>query len=168
MAALPPAAASFKLLPTAGFAVVAMLLAGCTDPASAVASAPEISFKTDDGGGCIDLAPGVTIDQAVEQQDPATSLPIRFDVHFAVDVRGFDKNDVMVQGTAAAGAAVTVTPVKGSRRRYEVRVAKLQPGTISVSVTSAAAMSVGKCTSLTAGSTSTDNTVTYAPPANSR
>ncbi len=169
MAAFPPAATSFGL-PAAAFAVVAFILSGCADPASAVASGPEAAFKSGGGGGgCLDVAPGVTIDQAVDQPDPATSLPIRFLVHFDVDVRGFDKNDVVVQGTAAAGASVTITPVNGSRKRYEVRLTKLQQaGTITVSVASAAATAAGKCPSLTAGSTSTDNAVTYMPLANSR
>ncbi|MBU0484223.1 MAG: lamin tail domain-containing protein [Proteobacteria bacterium] len=104
-------------------------------------------------------APTVTINQAVGQNDPATSTPINFTVTFNENVTGFDiPADVTLSGTAAPTTAV----ITGTGP-YNVAVSGMSSiGTIIAEINSAVAQDLAGNTN--AASTSTDNQVTYTPP----
>lgn len=103
--------------------------------------------------------PSVDVEQAGGQGDPTTTGPINFTVTFSESVTGFDATDVVIGGTAGATTAV----VSGGPAIYNVAIDGMTtPGTVTASVAAnAAADGVGN---LSLASTSTDNTVTFAPP----
>ena len=104
--------------------------------------------------------PNVTINQATDQADPATSGPIRFTVVFSEAVTGFTAADVTLSGTASGTLTATVT---GSGPTYTVSVSGMSgPGTVSATIPAGAAQDAAGNPSLAA--TSTDTTVTFAPP----
>jgi hypothetical protein len=106
--------------------------------------------------------PSVTINQAADQADPATSSPIRFTVIFSKPVTGFTAEDVVLGGTAPGPLAATVS---GSGTTYTVSVSGMSdPGTVTASIPAGAAQdAVGN---LSLAATSTDNTVAFdgTPP----
>jgi hypothetical protein len=100
-------------------------------------------------------APTVTIDQAADQADPATTLPIRFTVVFNEPVTGFGAEDVVLFGTAPGVLTVEVT---GSGTTYTVAVSGMTGnGTVRARVAACAAMDAAGNQSV--ASTSTDNTI---------
>lgn len=140
----------------APFLLVA-LVAGCDAPAAAVAALSDARLESD--GGCIDLAPGVTIEQAPEQTDPTRTQPIRFAVTFEVPVVGFDASDVVLGG---AGKGATAMVTANGDRSYTVEVSNLQrAGNVTAKIPSSAASAPGLCNNLTAASTSSDNEVRF-------
>lgn len=103
--------------------------------------------------------PSVTIDKKVGQADPASSLPILFEVNFSESVVGFDAADVARTGTAPGGTIA----VTGSGAVYEVAVTGVTgDGTVILSVPAGGATDLAG--NGNAISTSTDNTVTFAAP----
>lgn len=72
----------------------------------------------------------VTINQGATQADPTSSLPVYFDVEFALPVTGFTNAGVVVTGTAGA----TTSRVSGSGTTYVVTV----PGGPLVTINKAA------------------------------
>lgn len=98
----------------------------------------------------------VTVNQAADQPDPASSGPIRFAAVFARAVADFAAADVSVGGTAGAKTAA----VTGSGTTYTVAVDGMSTdGTVTVSIPAGVATdSTGR---KNAASTSIDNTVTY-------
>lgn len=139
---------------------VLVLLAACGESAPTSLAAPDVRLESD--GGCIDLAPGVRVEQADDQPDPAKSLPVRFVVTFDVPVTGFDGDDLILGGKAGDGATATVTPREGDAAVYDVAVSNVRrAGAVTVSVRSAAAVAPGLCNNLTAASTSIDNEVRF-------
>ncbi|HYG94411.1 MAG TPA: glycine-rich protein [Nocardioides sp.] len=103
--------------------------------------------------------PSVTINQAPGQPDPTTTPSVEFAVVFSEPVTGFSAADVVVSGTAPGAL---VAPIAGSGSSYTVRVAGMNgPGTIVVSVPAEAAQDAAG--NWSTASTSTDDTVTYAP-----
>jgi hypothetical protein len=103
--------------------------------------------------------PSVTINQAADQTDPANSGPIRFTVVFSEDVTGFTAADVTLGGTAPGSLTAVVT---GSGPTYTVSVSGMTgPGTVTATIPAGVAQDVAGNLSL--ASTSTDNSVTFAP-----
>jgi len=97
------------------------------------------------------IAPSVTINQAVGQGDPTNDSPIDFTVVFSESVADFATGDV----TVSSGTAV----VSGGGTTYNVAVSGMDQGALIASI------DAGRATD-TAGnantaSTSTDNSVTY-------
>jgi hypothetical protein len=104
-------------------------------------------------------APTVTINQAADQSDPATSATVRFTVVFSEAVTGFTSADVSLAGSTANVSSATVT-VTGSGTTYTVEVSGITSnGTVTASVAAGAAADAANNQS--AASTSTDNTVQY-------
>lgn len=133
-----------------------LLAAGCREPVAAVVGMPAARFE---GSGCIDLAPGVTIDQSDSQADPAREQPIRFTAVFDVPVTGFDASDVVL---GKVGDEATVTVTTNDNRTYLVEVSNLRrSGTLTVTIPGSAAIAPGLCNNLSAASTSTDNEVRF-------
>jgi methionine-rich copper-binding protein CopC len=108
-------------------------------------------------------APSVTVEQAPEQGDPTTTLPVAFDVRFSEPIDELQASDVVLGGTAGA-TTVSVEAVAGDAPNTAYRVTVLdaaQAGTITVSIPAGAVTNqnlVGNT-----ASTSVDNVVTYAP-----
>lgn len=105
--------------------------------------------------------PGVTINQAASQPDPALASPINFTVQFDQPVIGFATGDVGLSGTAGA----TTATVTGSGATYNVAVSGITAsGTVIASI--AAGVCTNACAASNNTSTSTDNTVTIncVPP----
>jgi subtilisin-like proprotein convertase family protein len=103
--------------------------------------------------------PTVTINQAAAQTDPTNFPPINFTVVFDQPVGGFTSGDVTVSGTAAGFLVALVT---GGPTIYNVAVSGMTScGTVTVNIPA------GVCANALAepnlASTSTDNTVTFAP-----
>lgn len=110
-------------------------------------------------GGGDTSAPAVTINQASSQADPTSATPILFDVVFSESVSGFDANDVALGGTAGATTAV----VSGGGAAYRVAVSGMtSSGTVTATVP--AGVVADAAGNLNPASTSTDNTITFAPP----
>lgn len=123
----------------------------------AAGNANSTSTSTDNDVLFDNEVPTVTIDQAMGQGDPATTLPIDFTVIFSEAVTGFDADDVIITGTAGGTPTVTVS---GAGAVYNVAVDGITvSGTVIAAVRAGAAMdAVGN---LSLASTSTDNTVTF-------
>ncbi|MFK3967151.1 putative Ig domain-containing protein [Ensifer adhaerens] len=106
----------------------------------------------------VDTKPTVTINQAGSQSDPSAKTSIAFDVVFSKPVTGFSAGDVQISGTAGA----TTANVSGSGANYTVSVSGMtQAGTVMASIPAGKATSVAGFTN--DPSTSTDNSVNYAP-----
>jgi hypothetical protein len=103
--------------------------------------------------------PSVTINQAAGQSDPALFTPILYTVVFNQDVTGFVTGDVSFTGSTAGGTLVGT--VSGGPISYTVTVTGMTTsGTVIASVPASVATGVGGPNLI---STSTDNTVTWAP-----
>ena len=106
------------------------------------------------------MAPTVTVEQGAGQGDPTAASPIVFDVLFSEPVTGFTDVDVAFTGSTAGGTLVGA--VSGSGTTYTITVTGMTTaGTVVPSLLAGAAVDVGSNPS--AASTSTDNTVTWAP-----
>ncbi len=103
--------------------------------------------------------PSVTINQASGQADPTAASPINFTVVFASSVTGFATGDVTISGTAGGTKVATVT---GSGTTYNVAVTGMTSGG-TVIATVPAGVAVDSSGRPNLASTSTDNTVTWAP-----
>ena len=105
-------------------------------------------------------APTVTINQAGTQSDPASSQPVVFTVVFSEAVTGFDAADIVVSGTAGGTKVVNIVVIDSMH--YSVEITGLTTGgTVIARVRANAAKDLAG--NWSPGSTSTDNTVTYAP-----
>ncbi len=117
------------------------------------------STSTDNVIAIDNVAPTVSINQAIGQSDPTSTAPINFTVIFSELVSGFNAEDVTLAGSTAnvSAAAITVT---GSGSVYNIAVGNiLSSGQVRASVAANAAQdAVGN---LSSTSTSTDNTVTF-------
>jgi serine protease AprX len=102
------------------------------------------------------VAPTVTINQAVGQLDPATATPVVFTVVFSESVGDFATGDVALSGTAGA----TTAAVSGSGTTYTVSVTGMtQDGTVIASINAGVAHDAAGNTNPIA--TFTDHTVTF-------
>ena len=106
------------------------------------------------------IAPDVTINQAVGQADPTGASPINFTAVFTEPVTGFSDTDISLSGPAGATIAVVteVTPNNGTT--FNVTVSGMTAsGTVIASIpTNSATDAAGNGNT---ASTSTDNTVTF-------
>jgi len=110
-------------------------------------------------GGGIGVAPTVTINQAGGQADPTGTSPINFAVVFSESTTNFATGDVAITGTAGGTKTATVT---GSGTTYNVAVSGMTTdGTVIASINAGVATDAAGNSNL--ASTSTDNTVTWAP-----
>jgi len=117
------------------------------------------STSTDNSVTRDSVAPTVTINQATTQAGTTNVAPINFTVVFSESVTGFDGTDVTISGTAGGTKTVTVT---GSGTTYNVAVSGMTTGG-TVLATIATGRAVDLAGNLNAASTSTDNSVTWAP-----
>lgn len=102
--------------------------------------------------------PSVTINQAAGQADPALVSPILYTVVFTQDVTGFITGDVTLTGTVGGTLVGTVS---GGPNTYTVTVTGMTTaGTVIANVAAGVATGVGGANLI---SSSTDNTVTWAP-----
>ena len=103
-------------------------------------------------------APTVTVEQHVDQDDPADTSPIKFTATFSEPVTGFAAGDVTVTGTA--GGTKTVTIVTVSTSVYTVEISGMTTdGTVIATI--GANGVVDAAGNANAASTSTDNTVAW-------
>lgn len=104
--------------------------------------------------------PMVTIDQASGQPDPDSTAPIDFTAAFTKPVTGFTGADVSFAGSTAPGTLVATTTGQGAT--YNVAVSGMTgAGTVVVSIPAGVATDLTDQANL--ASTSTDNTVAFAP-----
>ncbi len=133
---------------------------GAGEAVDAAGNSNTVSTDTDNDVTWSPGSPTVTINQASTQVDPTSTSPINFTVEFSAAVTGFTGSDVTVGGTAGGAKSVTVT---GSGATYNVAVSGM---TTAGTVTATIAAGVATATSGGApnfASTSTDNSVTWAP-----
>ena len=102
------------------------------------------------------VAPTVTINQAVAQTDPTTASPIVFTVVFSEPVSGFVGADVTLSGTAGA----TTASVSGAGPTYTISVTGMT-GSGSVTASVGAGVAVDSNSNANVASTSTDDTVQF-------
>ena len=135
-------------------------------PAGAVADAagnPSLASTSTDGTVTLAItSPTATVAQASGQADPATAGPVSFTVVFGAPVTGFTAADVSLAGSTAGGTLVAA--VTGSGNTYTVTVSGMtSAGDVVVSIPAGAASDAAG--NPTQASTSTDNRVTFQPPA---
>ena len=109
------------------------------------------------------VAPTVTINQAVQQADPTNAVPIHFRVVFSEPVNDFATGDVTLTGTATGELTGTVSPVDGDGTTYDVAVSGMT-GTGTVIAQVAAGVALDGAGAANLDSTSTDNSVWYYVP----
>ena len=110
-----------------------------------------------------DIAPDVTVEQAAGQADPAASGPILFTVTFSepIDAGTFTPGDVTLGGTAGGPLSATLTQVNATT--FTIAVSGMRSaGTVTASIPAGAV--TDPLGNPNRPSTSSDNTVTYAPP----
>src|SRR6266480_2064986 len=101
----------------------------------------------------------VTINQAAGQADPTSSSPINFTAVFSKPVSGFTGAGVTLSGTAGGTKTATVS---GGPSTYNVAVSGMSSsGTVLASIPAGVASDAAG--NLNTASTSTDNSVTFAP-----
>ncbi|MEY2494848.1 MAG: large repetitive protein [Verrucomicrobiota bacterium] len=124
--------------------------------ADAAGNTNTVSTSTDNSVTYDSTQPGVTINQAAAQSDPANASPINFTVVFSKPVTGFGSSGVTLSGTAGA----TTKVVTGSGATYNVAVSgMISDGTVIATVAAGSAADTANNTNT--ASTSTDNTVNY-------
>ncbi len=146
---------------TPGTVVLSLPGGAATSTVTGLGSAA--STSTDNAVEWLPPAPVVVVEQDLDQSDPATAGPIVFDVQFSETVSGLISADLSTAGSTAGGTLVV--EVTGSGAAYTARVSGMTtPGTVVLSLPAGSAVSVfdGEAN---LESTSTDNVVTYAPPA---
>src|SRR6185503_17878288 len=115
------------------------------------------STSTDNTVTFIDVAPSVTINQALDQEDPTSESPISFTVVFSETVFGFDESDIDLSASSLSGLVAEVT---GTGADYLVTVTGMSGnGVVVASVVAGAALDAAGQASF--ASTSTDNSVTF-------
>ncbi|MEY2518471.1 MAG: hypothetical protein QOF24_230 [Verrucomicrobiota bacterium] len=139
---------------TSNGTVIATVPAG--GAADAAGNTNNASSSTDNTVTYDGTKPGVTINQASGQADPANASPINFTVVFSEPVTGFTGSGVTLSGTAGATSKV----VTGSGATYNVAVSGMtSQGTVIATVAAGSAADTAGNTNTV--SSSTDNTVTY-------
>lgn len=126
-----------------------------------LAGNPNIASTSTDNAVTLDnVAPTVTINQAVGQLDPATRQPLLFSVLFSENVSGFEANDVVLTGSTANVSAAQIT-VTGNGTSYTVSVSNVTSrGTVRASIPVARVTdAVGN---FNFASTSSDNTINFS------
>jgi hypothetical protein len=107
--------------------------------------------------------PSVTINQAAGQADPTSNPTINFTVLFSEKVTDFVFTDVdLSKSTTGGNLTCTVSNSSGDQKTFNVAVTGMAGGgTVVASVTAGVVHDVAS--NINAASTSTDNSVTYAP-----
>ena len=104
---------------------------------------------------------GVTVNQAAGQVDPTATAPINFTVVFTNAVGNFTNGDVTIGGTAGGSKTAAVT---GGPTTYNVAISGMtSAGTVIVTI--GAGEATNSAGNANTASSSTDNTVTWAPGA---
>lgn len=117
------------------------------------------SNSTDNTVYCEAYNPNVTVEQAVDQADPARLLPIHYVATFTTPVVGFDESCVILSPAPGTGSIINVVP-QSDGLTYDIYVGgQIPEGDIRVSVAAGAVQSVSDFPNLE--STSIDNRVTY-------
>ncbi|NUT24259.1 MAG: hypothetical protein HOV77_34330, partial [Hamadaea sp.] len=143
---------------TSGGTVVAAIGAGAANDAAGNPSSA--STSSDNTVTWTPVPPTVTIDQAPDQSDPASTSSVRFTVTFSEPVTGFDAADISFTGSTAGGTLVAT--VGGGGTAYTLNVTGMTTeGTVTVTIAAGAAKNGAGLAS--AASTSTDNTVAWSP-----
>ena len=123
------------------------------------------STSTDNSIFLDNIAPTVSINQAISQSDPAYAQPIVFQVFFNELVTGFTSADISLAGSTANVSAANVV-VSGSLNAYTVSVSNiLTTGSVKASVALGAAQDATGNPSLAA--TTADNSVSFIVQARS-
>jgi len=118
------------------------------------------SSSTDNSVTFDNIAPTVSINQAIGQIDPASTQPINFTVAFSESVTGFGPTDVSLAGSTANMSFASIN-VSGSGNVYTVSINNVRSsGQVVASLPAGAAFDLRGNASL--ASTSTDNTVTVS------
>jgi len=110
-----------------------------------------------------DIQPGVTVEQAAGQADPATAGPILFTASFSepINASSFTADDVILGGTAGGPLSASITPINPST--FTIAVSGMRSaGTVTASIPAGAVTDLQG--NPNTASTSNDNTVTYEPP----
>lgn len=106
--------------------------------------------------------PGVTVEQAAGQVDPASAQPVNFTATFDGPVIGFTNTDISLAGSTADVSAATIV-VTGTGPSYNIAVGNiLQAGTVIASVPAVRVIDDAGNSNTT--STSVDNTITVSIP----
>ena len=150
--------------PTYNVAVTGMTGAGTVVASIGAAVATDLagnanaaSTSTDNTVTFDNVAPTVTINQAVAQADPTGTSPILYTVTFSEPVTGFVTGDVSFAGTAGGGKTGTVS---GGPTVYTVTTTGMTTsGTVIATILANRATDLAG--NANAASTSTDNTVTW-------
>jgi hypothetical protein len=133
---------------THSFTATATNLVGTSTPSPALSVTVQTSLA-------------VTVNEAAGQTDPTSTAPINFTVVFTNPVGNFAAADVSISGTAGGTKTATVT---GGPTSYNVAINGMTTaGTVIVSL--AAGVATDSAGNANTASTSTDNTVTWAPGA---
>jgi Bacterial Ig-like domain len=134
-----------------GTVVPSVVGAAANDPAG---NGSQPSTSVDNSVEYDTAAPTVTVEQAAGQADPATTLPILFNVAFSESVTGFQASDVTMGGSASG----VVFNVSGSGATYAIQVtATTGDGTVIPTI--AAGVAIDPATNGNEASTSADNSV---------
>jgi large repetitive protein len=143
---------TFDLIPSGQGAVTANIAAGVAQDGAANGNTAATQFsRTYDN-----IAPTVTINQAVGQADPTRVSPVNFTVVFSEAVNGFIDTDLSLDGTGGATTAV----VSGGPTTYNVAVSGMTTsGTVIASLD--AGKVVDNAGNNNLASTSTDHTVIF-------
>ncbi len=137
--------------------VVGINLSGAQNITDAIGNAlPAGEPATDETYLVDNIAPTVTIDQAIAQADPTNVSPINFTVVFSEATTNFATGDVTLGGTAGATTAI----VTGGPITFNVAVSGMA-GDGTVIATLAAGVATDAAGNNSIASTSTDNTVTF-------
>jgi hypothetical protein len=165
------ASGTLSAVVTGGPTTYNVAVSGMTTPGNVVVSVPaskaldsaknaNLASTSTDATIAWNPAPTVTINQAAAQPDPDGTPPINFTVVFSEPVTGFTASDVnFAQGTAGGTLKATIT---GTGPTYNVAVTGMTTsGLVRARVNAGAAADAGGA--VNDASTSTDNTVTWAP-----
>lgn len=137
--------------------VIAAINAGvCTSVAT---TQPNLASTSTDNTVTFDnVAPTVTVNQAVTQTDPTSTAPINFRVQFSESVTGFASGDIAFTGSTAGGTlSATIT---GGPSDYNVAVSGMTTaGSVIIIVATGAASDAAGNTST--APTNTDNQVQW-------
>ncbi len=118
------------------------------------------STGTDNSVFIDNVAPTVSINQAIGQSDPTSIQPIKFTVVFNELVIGFDANDVSLAGSTANVSFANIT-VTGSGSVFMVSVSNITSGgQVRASLAAGAAQDARGNSNL--ASTNTDNVITVS------
>src|SRR5205823_5455962 len=166
-----PAVGSFPTRRSSDLSTYTVAVSGLTTGGTVIATIPAGGATDAAGNGntaststdntvTFDPPPTVTINQAAGQADPTSTAPITFTAVFSESVSGFTGSDVVIGGTAGGTKTVDVT---GGPSAYTVAASGLTTaGTVSATIPAGGATDAAG--NGNTASTSTDNTLSFAPP----